>query len=193
MRSTTSLTKIISIATIALALVASVAPPSEARGPQETERQLVWESFMSEGGDFDRYRLSDRDVIKKEITIGNVSYRRGRIQIDAVVPRDEVEIVLVSGQNITWWKGITAFKNAPLRRPNTPRENWVRLQHVATQDDEHGPTTMRLKVRDLRDGLMLSFEKAKAFGVHTPMYQFKVPNPSSLGGLRLIFSWERDG
>ena len=94
---------------------------------------------------------------------------------------------------MTWWKGITAFKNAPLRRPGSPRENWVRLAHVDTQDDDHGPDKMLLNVNDLRDGLKLSFEKAKAFGAHTPMYTFNVPNPRSLGGHRLTFTWERDG
>ncbi|HEU4767171.1 MAG TPA: hypothetical protein VFS77_07340, partial [Pyrinomonadaceae bacterium] len=113
--------------------------------------------------------------------------------IENCVPSDEVQIVLVSGQSVTWWKGITAFKNAPLRRRTTPRVNWVRLNHLATQDDDHGPKTMTLKVHDLRSGFMLSFEKAKAFGVHTPMYEFQVPNPSSYGGQRIIFTWERDG
>ena len=34
---------------------------------------------------------------------------------------------------------------------------------------------------------------AKAFGAHTPMYIFNVPNPSSFGGQRITFTWERDG
>lgn len=169
------------IATIAFALAAWPAPPAKATAQErsETDRQLVWASFMREGDDFDRYRLSDRDVI------------RVTVQRNAVAS-DTVQIVLKTGQNVTWWKGITAFKNAPLRRPGSPRSNWVRLANIDTQDDDHVDEAP-LRVIDLRDGLLLSFEKAKAFGAHTPMYTFNVPNPRSLGGQRITFTWERDG
>ncbi len=203
MRSANTLTKAISIAALALALVASAVPSSKAGALQETEQQLVWESFMREyrpgGNDFDRYRLSDRDVITVNVS-NNFSNPSSRDLVSWAtrdyahpVPYDKVEIVLVSGRNVTWWKGITAFKNAPLRRPGAPRENWVRLEHLATQDDEHGPKSMLLTAVDLRDGLMLSFEKAKAFGAHTPMYSFKVPNLNNLGGHRITFTWAIDG
>ena len=159
---------------------------------------------MRAGRDFDRYRLSDRDVIRAQVSYSfwvessnrAVDWANSERAVPGErleVPTSKVEIVLVSSQNVTWWKGITAFKNAPLRRPGTPKENWVRIGHVDTQDDDHGPDSMLLDVADLRDGLMLSFEKAKAFGAHTPMYSFKVPNLSKLGGHRLVFTWERDG
>jgi hypothetical protein len=186
------------VAALAFAFAAWPTPPAKATAqePRETDQQLVSASFMREGNDFDRYRLSDRDVIRITEYAGALarpSNPRGGVRITSDVPNDKVEIVLVSGQNVTWWKGITAFKNAPLRRPGSPRENWVRLAHVDTQDDDHGPDKMLLNVADLRDGLKLSFEKAKAFGAHTPMYTFNVPNPQQLGGARITFTWERDG
>jgi hypothetical protein len=51
-------------------------------------------------------------------------------------------------------------------------------------------------VSDLGDSAWLTFEKAKAFGAHTPMYKFSlgVKNKASrYSGLRLTFTWERDG
>ena len=193
-------TKVLATAVSALAclLAAWMGAPAAATAQRESDQQLVWDSFTGRGDDPDRYRLSDRDVIGAALhTISSHPYRGPR-QVDANgittgVQSNQVEIVLVSGSNVTWWKGITAFKNAPLRRPGSPRENWVRLAHVDTQDDDHGPDKMVLNVDDLRDGLKLSFEKAKAFGAHTPMYFFNVPNPQQLGGSRITFTWERDG
>ena len=193
--------------TLTIAALAAWPTPrakATAQEQRETDQQLVWDSFLRESRDPDRYRLSDRDVIRAQV-IHSFWVGTSDMAVDWAVsghsfpgathevPRDKVEVVLVSSQNVTWWKGITAFKNAPLRRPGAPKENWVRIGHVDTQDDDHGPDSMLLNVADLRDGLMLSFEKAKAFGAHTPMYSFKVPNTSKLGGHRLIFTWERDG
>ena len=103
------------------------------------------------------------------------------------------KVIAVAARNVIWWKGITAFKNAPLCHQGSPQENWVRLVHIDTQDDDHGPDKMLLNVIELRDGLKLSFEKAKAFGAHTPVYSFNVPGARRLGGSRITFTWERDG
>jgi hypothetical protein len=202
-----SMNQKIALLTLALAVAAPLLLPNVKAGAavqRETERELIWDSFMRANNDYDRYRLSDRDVIKVGVTYSFWVDERNKAVSWAVrersfpgeshdVPLDKVEIVLVSGQGVTWWKGITAFKNAPLRRPGAARENWVRLEHIATQDDEHGPKSMLLTAADLRDGLKLSFEKAKAFGAHTPMYTFNVPNLTRLGGHRITFTWERDG
>ena len=189
-------------AACALALGSWSSSPA-AQGRRETGQQLAWGSFMRDGNDYDRYRLSDRDVIRVRVTYSFSADASQRLVSWAVresapeggardVPRDKVEISLVSGPGVTWWKGITAFRNAPLGGPGSPTENWVRIGHVDTQDDDHGPDSLVLGVADLRDGLMLSFEKAKAFGAHAPVYSFKVPDLAKLGGHRITFTWERD-
>jgi hypothetical protein len=140
-----------------------------------TEKQ-----FRPNNGDPDRFRLEDNDVI--HLQIEKADNLRGKI-----------EIVLKSSSNVTWWKGITVFKSL---RDVSNRTNEVRLNHIATQDNDHGPKSIVLNVSDLGDSAWLTFEKAKAFGAHTPMYKFSlgVKNKASrYSGLRLTFTWERDG
>jgi len=92
------------------------------------------------------------------------------------ISTSEVEIVLKSASNVTWWKEIKAFdlQGATL--------GWVQ-----TQDGAHGPVSMRFDAQAV-DSIV--FGKAKAFGVHTGMYQ--VIDLWSKRGNRLTFEWRSD-
>jgi hypothetical protein len=123
-----------------------------------------------------RFRLSDGDDII-------VSRRPG------AVPRDRVEFVLEAGPRVTWWKGVTLYKNDE----RGGRAVTYRLDHVHTQDDDRGPKTLSLRMDQLPWGVVLSFEKAKAFGAHTPMYGlFLFETQDDLAGQRITFRWEKD-
>ncbi len=61
------------------------------------------------------------------------------------------------------------------------------MSAVATQDDRRGPFTMRL---DLSKARWLVFSKARAFGIHTGVYQ--LGGLSGKGGKRLTFTWVAD-
>jgi hypothetical protein len=95
-------------------------------------------------------------------------------QADATIPATQVEVVLKSG--VTWWKEIKAFNSAA--QP---------LSSVETQDSQRGPVAMRLNLADAR---WLVFSKAKAFGIHTGMYQ--LGGLDGKGGRRLTFTWASD-
>ena len=196
------------IAACAAACPADTARPSPryARGfpptQSETDRSLVWASFARRGENSAR-RLSDGDVIKVSVTHTPGLSPAQRLVSWAVpepvgagrddIPRDRVEIVLVAGAGVTWWKGITAFGNATPRPPGGAGENWVRLAHIDTQSDDPGPKRMLLSAVELRGRLKLSFEKVKAFGARAPVYSFDVPNAGKIGGHRITFTWEKDG
>lgn len=92
------------------------------------------------------------------------------------VGSSEVEIVLKSASSVTWWKEIKAFdaKGGTL--------GWIQ-----TQDEAHGPVSMRFGA-GIVDSIV--FGKAKAFGVHTGMYQ--VLDVWSKRGKRLTFEWRND-
>lgn len=137
-------------------------------------------SFRRDGGDLDRFRMKDNDVI--------------HLKMEKVPElKDKVEIILNSSSNVTWWKGITVFKNL---MDVSNRNTEVRFRHIDTQDNDHSDS-VTMNVNDLGDASFLTFEKAKAFGAHTPMYQLdlKKKNDKSFkyAGMRLTFTWERDG
>ncbi|MFL6231040.1 MAG: hypothetical protein ACJ741_19870 [Pyrinomonadaceae bacterium] len=123
-----------------------------------------------------RFRLSDGDQII-------VSRRPG------AVPRDRVEFVLEAGPRVTWWKGITLYKH----EERGGKIVTYRLDHVQTQDNDRGPKTLRLRMDQLPWGVVLSFEKAKALGAHTPMYGLQLfETDDDLAGQRITFRWEED-
>jgi len=77
---------------------------------------------------------------------------------------------------VRWWKEIRGFDN---RRRG--------LGEIATQDPQHGPLTMRL---DTNVMVALVFSKAKAFGIHTGMYELF--DFHGRAGKRLSFTWISD-
>jgi len=136
-------------------------------------------SFRRDGGDLDRFRLKDNDVI--------------HLKMEKVPElKDKVEIVLNSSSNVTWWKGITVFKGLT---DVSNRQKEVRFRHIDTQDDDHNDSVI-MNVSDLGNFSYLTFEKAKALGAHTPMYRFDLKGREKnfkYAGYRLTFTWERDG
>ena len=92
------------------------------------------------------------------------------------VGANEVEVVLTTAPNVTWWKEIMAFDKKA-----------TALAWIQTQDNAHGPVAMRLDVT-LTDSIV--FSKAKFLGIHTAMYQ--VLDLASRRGKRVIFNWRSD-
>jgi hypothetical protein len=176
------------LASAALCLLLAAAPrlPS-ARAQQEVsmpsftrENRIYLNRYTGEWGRgsvvTQRFRLSDGDEI--------IVSRRP----DAV-PRDRVEFVLETGPRVTWWKGISIYKN----EERSGRAVTYKLAHVKTQDDDRGPKTLQLRMDQLPWGVVLSFEKAKAFGAHTPMYGLHLfETDDDLAGQRITFRWEKD-
>ena len=85
-----------------------------------------WDCFRrKETDDPAKFRLPDGDII--------------RIREESrAVPADQVEIVLETPLNVTWWKEIKVAGYVEHRR--------VTLNSVAAQDDDHGPKAMRVRL-----------------------------------------------
>lgn len=187
------LTAVFNAVFVCLTLAAS--PAVLAQRPADRGPQLKWEHFRRNAGDSpERYRLSDDDIIRIKVE-------------ERAVPKDEVEFVLVSDLNVTWWKGLEVIYYAPPRpglRFTLPWEDPQRaiLNSLYTQDVDHGPKSMRVRTSALKERPhALVFLKAKAFGAHTPMYFFQLyqptaegwqPDTTKLGGRRITFIWEKD-
>jgi hypothetical protein len=89
----------------------------------------------------------------------------------------QVQIVLQTPANVTWWKEIKAF------------DAWGNpISWVDTSGSTHGPVTMAI---DARTAIALVFSKAACLGVHTGMYDLR--NLSAKAGQRLVFNWDYDG
>jgi hypothetical protein len=91
-----------------------------------------------------------------------------------------VEFGLSTEPHVTWWKGIRAYTR-----------DGHDIGQIAMQDDDHGPRWMRVHVSHLAGG-RLEIEKAKAFGVHTGMYELLFDAMPLGGGTRYTFHWHRD-
>ncbi len=105
------------------------------------------------------------------------------------VSRDKVRILLVPGGRVSWWKGITVYKKISTGRD---AGKWRRLQHVSVENTNGVSRPITLDINQL-DGVALSFEKAKAFGAHTPMYVIHLDaGRTDLAGQQVLFRWERD-
>lgn len=150
---------------------------------------LVESNFRRNNDDPDRFVLSknvrgaDDDVI--------------HLKIERVPDlRNKVEIVLASSSNVRWWKGLTIFKGI-LAREAAYGVNYVRYKHLDTQDDDKSESSLAINVSDLGDFSYISLEKGKIGNVHTPMYKFwlkqKGEKNFKYDGMRLTFTWERDG
>ena len=171
-----------------LSLLALLSPLMTTTANAQTQTVITEDKFRRDGDDPDRFILkntlrgaSDSDVI--HLTIKRVAELQNK-----------VEIVLVSSLNVRWWKGLTIFKG--IRNSDAGGQmRFVRFKHIDTQDDDKSESTGVIQVRDLGDSAGLTFEKAKAFGVHTEMYVFPLSDANGFkyGGMRLTFTWERDG
>ena len=141
---------------------------------------LTWESFKAPGLSGDRaqcYRLPDGDII---------SLRREPKKVAA----DQIEFVLETSLNVTWWKGLKLAKVGCY-----VYDQPCMVHSTETADDKHTSQSIIVRAQDpdVPHGYLLVFYKAKALGVHTEMYRLNVGDTRKLRGYRLTFVWEKDG
>ncbi|MFL6231356.1 MAG: hypothetical protein ACJ741_21485 [Pyrinomonadaceae bacterium] len=141
---------------------------------------LTWESFRAPqqtGESALCYRLSDGDIItlRKE---------------PRAVASDQIEFVLETPLNVTWWKGLT-LAHQTYRSEGETRA----IQSVFTENESHRSHSIIVRAYDqlAPTGYMLVFSKAKALGAHTEMYRLPVGDTRYLRGYRLTFTWDKDG
>lgn len=91
---------------------------------------------------------------------------------------DQVEFQLETASGVTWWKALELRSSS----------GGV-ISQVETRDDDHGPHTFSAPANDLV-GARLTLAKAKAWGIHTGMYDLE--NLSACQGKSLQFLWQRD-
>lgn len=91
---------------------------------------------------------------------------------------DRVTFVLEKVSSITWWKAIELYSSSGRL-----------LSRAELQDGDNGPTEFCIRTTDL-DNAKLVLAKAKAFGIHTPMYELQ--GLTAHAGDRMRFIWLRD-
>ncbi|MGH2959038.1 MAG: hypothetical protein ACRDKE_05495, partial [Solirubrobacterales bacterium] len=89
-----------------------------------------------------------------------------------------VEVVLVAGPKVTWWKSIEVKTLIPLP-----------FGVAETDGPKRGPITIKIP-NALAADLRVKFSKAKMFGVHTGMYELRTLG--ALTGKRVTFEWVDD-
>ncbi|TWT63264.1 hypothetical protein [Rubinisphaera italica] len=103
------------------------------------------------------------------------------VETKNVCPSDEIEIKLVLGSGVSWWKGAILFKK--------DKDNDY-LSLVELQDDKKSKTG-RVSYDDFSSRHFV-LSKAKAFGVHTNMYYIEDAPQKMTGGNRYTFTWTKD-
>src|SRR5215213_1143083 len=156
------------IKTITMLAVAAVACLSLAARPGTQQREESLPDFASQNLiRLDRYTgewgLSNLVTQRLSLSDGDklIVSRKPN-----AVPHDRVEFVLETGPRVMWWKGISLYKH----EERGGKLVTYKLNHVHTQDADHGPKSLILRMDQLPWGVVVSFEKAKAFGAHRPMY-----------------------
>ena len=144
---------------------------------QKNPNSLTPSSFRPDNrANINNYRLYDGDAIMMTI------------EDDKGIAQDQIEIVLKSDPNVTWWKSIIVRDGA--RSGET-------VNSISTQDDDHGPKAMRMNFADVKNTgwFYLAFAKGKFLGVHTQMYYIGGAGQeffNGLNGKRVIFTWQKD-
>ena len=164
-----------------IAVGAQLAPRSASA--QDWDHHLRRSSFRPDNtASINNYLLADGDVIM--ITV----------EEDKGIAADQIEFVLKSDPNVTWWKSIAVYQiaNADGRAAKDEIVN-----SISTQDDDHGPKAMRVTVTNTTNSTVgdfgLHFAKAKVLGVHTNMYILnRAEFFNALKGKRVIFTWQKD-
>jgi hypothetical protein len=108
--------------------------------------------------------LRDNDQIVRSISPTTAGYVQFRLHAEP---------------NLRWWKEIKVFNSAGQA-----------VGQDYTQDDKKDTVTLTFRTQDL-NGASLVLSKAKAFGVHTGVYE--VHNLQSLDGTVSVLDWQRDG
>jgi hypothetical protein len=134
--------------------------------------------------DAGRHRLRDGDVI--------MLTQEARSD----VPPNQVEVVLRTADEVTWWKEIKLTKGTYLGPDHYRVDERVTVKSFSTQDRNHGPTEpIRFNIREMTDAYGgLVFSKAKFLGAHTEVYFLPASEfiTGNMGGKRLTFTWQRD-
>jgi hypothetical protein len=115
---------------------------------------ITWE-------DFDR-PLADGDVIRLAEADGPVA--------------GTIEVVLMLGPRVTWWKEVKAITG-----------DRATIGRVTRSGRYRGPLALTIPVADVA---YIVFSKARFLGRKTEMYA--VGNPAEKDGRQLTFSWETD-
>jgi hypothetical protein len=102
---------------------------------------------------------------------------------------EQLEIRLVTPQEMTWWKAIELRRGPRPPGGCVPVQAGTSVAMAETQDQRH--TATLLLRNDLASTTTLVLWKAKFAGVHTPMYQLS-GNLTRLRGQRLIITWEQE-
>jgi hypothetical protein len=171
---------------VALSIMGLGKPSTSAQQTHDNPMQLKRSSFRPDDrADINRYRLYDSDIIMMTV------------EEDPGIAKDQIEIVLKTDPNVTWWKSIVAHQ--AVRKLSGGYDHDRIVNSISTQDDDHGPKAMRLNFADLSNGdgsFSLNFAKGKFLGVHTEMYYLNVFNApgfyNGLNGKRLVFTWQKD-
>ena len=134
------------------------------------------------------FKLSDGDVIRVERRPTHWLPER----TEGELPPLMVRIRLDTPHEVTWWKGITIYKNE-LPSAEHPRGRWLKLAQLSLEGKYDNQPSYEFHVSQLRGGIVLVFEKAKAFGAHTPMHGLLLDETNGdLAGQIVTFVWERD-
>jgi hypothetical protein len=161
---------------VLLSLISITVPAKASHSPRYAVHQIHWEDFAQEScHEHDDQILCG--IQDDPLPDGDVIWLKRET---SGVPLNQVELVLQTGRHVTWWKEIKVFDRYGHE-----------LSWVSTQNANHGPVVMRLNTSQLYAASIV-FSKAKAFGIHTGMYEV-FGGLYNRGGTRFIFTWETDG
>ena len=166
-------------------LCAALLLPVTASAQYTREMAVSLSSFRPNAtAEASRHRLRDGDVI--------MLTQEARSDI----PRDQVEIILKTVDEVTWWKEVKLTTGTYLGPDHYQVDRRVTVNAASTQDRNHGPTEpFRFNIRAISDAYGgLVFSKAKFLGAHTEVYFLPASEfiTGNMGGKRLTFTWQRD-
>ena len=109
---------------------------------------------------------------------------------------DQVEIILKTVDDVTWWKGVKLTTGTYLGPDHYQIDRRVTVEAASTQDGEHGPTIpIRFRLYEIERAYGgIVFSKAKFLGAHTEVYYLSAYDliQANMGGKRLTFTWQVD-
>ena len=134
------------------------------------------------------FQLSDGDVIRIDRRPTRWLPERTGGELPPLLIRFRLDTL----HEVTWWKGITIYKNE-LPSAEHPRGRWLKLAHLSLEGKYDNAPSFDLHVSQLRGGVVRVFEKAKALGAHTPVHGLLLDETNDdLAGQLVTFVWEKD-
>ena len=166
-------------------LCAALLLPVTASAQYTQDMAVTVSSFRpNERAQASSYRLRDGDVI-----LLTQEARRDLLP-------DQVEIILKTADEITWWKEVKLTTGTYLGPDHYRVDERVTVKAASTQDRFHGPTRrIRFSLREIERAYGgIVFSKAKFLGAHTEVYFLSAYDliQANMGGKRLTFTWQRD-